>query len=144
MASPSMWSSWREMQQLQREMERMFADAAPMRRGPLGADFPPINVTRAETGITLDVLCPGVDRSTLDVSVVGDAVTIRGERKSDPAVTDGQYHRQERVLGAFNRAVALGERLDGERSTATYTNGILRVQLLRHPDTTPKRVPIQA
>jgi HSP20 family protein len=144
MASPSMWSSWREMQQLQREMERMFADAAPMRRGPLGTEFPPMNVTRAEAGITLEVLCPGVDRSTLDLSVVGDAVTIRGERKSDPAVTDGQYHRRERVFGAFNRAVALGERLDGERSTATYTNGILRVQLVRHPDTTPKRVPIQA
>ena len=144
MARLSMWDSWRDMQRLHREMERMFADASPMRRGLLGADFPPINVTRAETGITLDVLCPGVDRSTLDVSVVGDAVTIRGERRSDPAVTDGQYHRRERALGAFNRAVALGERLDGERTTATYTNGILHAQLVRHPDTTPKRVPIQA
>jgi HSP20 family protein len=144
MASPSTWDPWREMHRLQREMERMFADASPMRRWPLGAEFPPINVTRTETGITLEALCPGVDRATLDVSVVGDAVTIRGERKPDPGVNDGQYHRRERVLGAFNRAIALGERLDGERTAATYTNGILRVQLASHPDTTPRKVPIQA
>lgn len=144
MANTSTWDPWREMHRLQREMERLFADAMPMRRWPLAAEFPPINVTRAETGVVLEALCPGVDRGTLDVSVVGDTVTIRGERKSDAGVTDGQYHRRERVLGTFNRAVALGERLDGERTVATYTNGVLRVQLARHPDTTPRKVPIQA
>ena len=144
MGNSSTWDPWREMHRLQREMERLFAGASPMRRWPLGAEFPPINVTHAETGITLEALCPGVDRATLDVSVVGDAVTIRGERKPDPAVTDGQYQRRERALGAFNRTVALGERLDGERTVATYTNGMLRVQLTRHPDTAPRKVPIQA
>ena len=106
MGNASTWEPWREMYRLQREMERLFAGASPMRRWPLGAELPPINVTHAETGITLEALCPGVDRATLDVSVVGDAVTIRGERKPDPAVTDGQYQRRERALGAFNRTVA--------------------------------------
>jgi HSP20 family protein len=143
MANASTWDPWREMHRLQREMERLFGGASPMRHWPRAGEFPPINVARAETGITLEALCPGVDRASLDVSVVGDAVTIRGERKPDPTVTESQYHRRERVLGAFNRAVALGERLDGERTTATYTNGILRVQLSRHPDTAPRKVPIQ-
>ena len=49
-------------------------------RWPLSGEFPPVNVTRAEAGITLEALCPGVERESLDVTVVGDAVTIRGER----------------------------------------------------------------
>jgi HSP20 family protein len=75
---------------------------------------------------------------------VGDALMIRGQRKPEPDVPDERYHRRERPVGSFTRTVTIGERLDPERTTATYTNGILRVQLTRAPETGPKKVPIQS
>ena len=91
----------------------------------------------------LEVLCPGVDRSSLDVSVVGDAVTIRGERKALPDVPADRAHRRERPLGAFARTVSVGERLDADRTEASYTHGILRLRLTRAPEAEPKKIAIK-
>jgi HSP20 family molecular chaperone IbpA len=70
-------------------------------------------------------------------------VTIRGERKAEPTVAEERYHRRERPLGAFTRTVAW-RGLDPDRTQATYTHGILRMQLARAPEATPKKIPIQA
>jgi HSP20 family protein len=135
---------WQEMRRLQREMEHLFADYMPTWRWPLTGEYPPVNVTRGDKQIVLDALCPGVDRATLDVTVVGDAVTIRGERKAEPDLPEEGYHRRERPLGSFARTVRFGEHLDPDRTRATYTNGVLRVQLAGAAETEPKKIAIQA
>ncbi len=134
---------WHEMRRLQREMEHLFGNLTPAWRWPLTGEYPPVNITRGDTGIMVEALCPGVDRASLDISVVGDALTIRGERKADPNVSEEQYRRRERSLGPFTRTVQVGEPLDPDRTQASYTTGILRVQLARVPEATPKKIPIQ-
>jgi HSP20 family protein len=138
-----MWDPWQEMRRLQREMEHLFTDATPGWRWPLSGEYPPVNITRREDGIRVEALCPGVDRASLDLSVVGDALTIRGERKAEPGVPENRYHRRERPLGTFTRTVTFSERLDPDRAQASYTNGILRLQLARAPEATPKKISIQ-
>jgi HSP20 family protein len=139
-----MSNPWQEMRRLQREMEHLFGDVTPAWRWPLTGEYPPVNVTRDDKGITLEALCPGVDRASLDITVVGDTATIRGERKAEPGVAEERYHRRERPLGPFTRTVSVDERLDPDRTQATYTNGILRVQLARAPEATPKKITIQS
>jgi HSP20 family protein len=138
------WDPWHEMRRLQRDMEHLFADATPGWRWPLSGEYPPINLTRSDDGLVLEALCPGVDRASLDVRVVGDAATVRGERKQEVDVQEERYHRRERPLGAFSRTLSVGERLDADGAAGTYTNGILRVQLRRAPATEPKKIPIQS
>jgi HSP20 family protein len=135
---------WQEMRRLQREMEYFLSDFTPASRWPLTGEYPPINLTRGEKDISLAALSPGADRASLDVSVVGETVTIRGERRAEPGVSDEQYHRRERPIGTFTRSLSLGDRLDPDRTQATYTNGVLKVQLARVPEATPKKIPIQA
>jgi len=139
-----MWNPWREMQRLQRDMERAFGEAPPAARWSLTGEYPPLNVTRDDKGITIEALCPGVDRTSLDISVVGDAITIRGERKAEPGAAEERYSRRERPIGTFSRTVGVGEHLDPDRTQATYSNGILRVQLVRAPEATPKKIAIQS
>jgi HSP20 family protein len=143
MNGQSMSRPWQEMRRLQREMEHLFGDMAPAGRWSLTGEYPPLNLTRDDKGMTLEALCPGVDRPSLEISVVGAAVTIRGERKPEPDASDERYYRRERPLGAFTRTVGIGERLDPDQAQATYTNGILRVQLARAPEATPKKIQIQ-
>jgi HSP20 family protein len=138
------WQPWQEMRRLQREMEHLFGDQTPSWRWPLTGEYPPINLTRDDQGILLEALCPGADRASLETTVVGEAVTIRGERKPEPDVPEDRYHRRERPLGPVTRTINLGERLDPDRAQATYADGILRVQLARVPEATPKKIPIQS
>jgi HSP20 family protein len=135
---------WQEMRRLQREMEHLFADSMPAWRWPLTGEYPPVNVTRHDNQIVVDALCPGVDRATLDITVLGEAMTIRGERKPEPGVSEERYHRRERPLGTFTRTLTFGDRLDPDRTRATYRHGILRVELAGAPETQPKKIPIQA
>ena len=119
------------------------ASGAPFGRWPLSGEYPPVNLTHDDQGIRLDALCPGVDRASLEVAVVGDAVTIRGERKPEPDVPEDRYHRRERPLGPFSRTIGVGERLDPDRTQASYTSGILSLQLVRAPEAAPKKITIQ-
>ncbi len=142
MATRSPWDPWGEMRRLQHEFESLF-ERSLGRRSPGADEYPPVNLERTETGLVLEALCPGVDRSTLDVTLVGDALTIRGERKPD-VIPDNRYHRRERQIGPFARTVRLPDRFDPERVQATYRDGILRVQLSRVPDATPRKITIQS
>jgi HSP20 family protein len=138
------WHPWQEMRRLQREMQHLFGDLAPAGRWPLTADYPPLNIVRADGGLTVEALCPGVERDALDVTVVGDALTIHCERKPQADLPNERYHRRERPVGIFTRTVAVGERFDPDRTQATYTNGVLRIALSRSPDTAPKKIAIQS
>jgi HSP20 family protein len=143
MSTRANWDSWQEMRRLQREMEHLFGNVTPAWRWPLTGEYPPLNLTRDESGIMLEALCPGVERDRFDVSVLGDAVTIRGERTAPADVPEERYHRRERPLGAFTRTVSVGERLDPDRTEASYRQGILRLKLTRAPEAEPKKIPIK-
>jgi HSP20 family protein len=135
---------WYEMRRLQGEMEHLFTELTPSWRWPLTGQHPPINITRSDAGITVEALCPGVDRESFDIQVVGDTLTLRGERKPEPQVPEERYYRRERPMGSFTRTLKVGETLNPDQTQATYANGILRVQLARAPEATPKKIPVKS
>jgi HSP20 family protein len=130
------------MLRMQREMERLVAGLSPAWRWPLAAEYPPIAISRGDNTLTVDSLCPGVDRNTLEVSLVGEALTIRCERKPPADVPEDRYRRRERPVGMFTRTIEVGERFDPDRTEATYRHGILRVRLGR-TGTAPKKIEVQ-
>jgi HSP20 family protein len=134
---------WQEMRRLQREMEQLVT-RVPTWRWPLRGEYPPLNVMRDDKGIVVEAVFPGADRASLEVTVVGDALTIHGQRQAETGIPEERYHRHERPLGTFTRTLSVGGRLDGDRAEATYTNGILRVQLAAGPEGTPKKIAIQS
>jgi HSP20 family protein len=135
---------WQEMRRLQGEMEHLFTELTPSWRWPLTGQYPPVNITRSDTGITLEALCPGVARESFDIQVVGDSLTLRGERKPEPDVPEDRYYRRERPMGSFTRTLSVGEAVNPDQTQATYANGILRVQLARAPEATPKKIPVKS
>ena len=143
MDTPAAWHPWEDIRRIQRDVERLHTDLAPTGGRALMGEYPPINLTRHDRGLTLEALCPGVSRDTLDVTVVGDAVTVRCERKPEPGIPEDSYHRRERPLGTFTRTIAVGDRFDPDRSQATYVNGLLRVQLERAAEAQPTKISVQ-
>lgn len=142
MATRSPWDPWGEMRRLQHDLETLF-DRSMGRRAVPADEYPPVNVTRGDNGgLVVDALCPGVDRATFDVTLVGDALTIRGERRAE-AVPDNRYHRRERQVGPFARTVRLGDRFDPERVVANYRDGVLRITLSRAPEAQARRISVE-
>ena len=133
-----------DFRRLQQQLEWLFTDVSPAWRWPLTGEYPPMNIGLNDDGIALEALCPGVDPATLDVTVVGDAVSIRGERKADPSIAPEQYHRRERIVGAFTRSVTLRDRLDPDNTEASYEDGILRLRVSRAPQPPPKKIAIRS
>jgi len=77
-------------------------------------------------------------------AAVGDSLTLRGERKPEPDIPEDRYYRRERPMGPFTRTLSVGEALNPDQTEATYANGILRVQLARAPEATPKKIPVKS
>lgn len=134
MASRSPWDPWSEVRRLQRELETLF-DRSVSRRPAATDEYPPVNVARGEDGGL-------VDRTTFDVTLVGDSLTIRGERRAE-VVADNRCHRRERQVGPFTRTIRLGDRFDPERVDASDRDGIPRISLSRAPAASARKITIE-
>jgi HSP20 family protein len=84
----------------------------------------------------------GVELSQVGIEVSGRHLAITGERHVQEA--EGRVYQQIEIpSGRFRRVVELQVELDADRATATYEEGILRIELpLRDPNETTRRVPI--
>ncbi|HSC21110.1 MAG TPA: Hsp20/alpha crystallin family protein [Solirubrobacterales bacterium] len=84
----------------------------------------------------------GVELSQVGIEVSGRHLAIAGERHLQE--TEGRVYQQIEIpSGHFRRVVELQVEVDGERASATYEEGILRIELpLRDPGETTRRVPI--
>src|SRR5262249_45359610 len=100
-------SVWNELQQLQREMNRVFERWGEDGGRMLGltAPFPAVNVWEDSDTVFVEAELPGLDLKDLEIYVTGgNQLTIKGERKP-PALEKGVWHRQERGFGAFTRTL---------------------------------------
>jgi HSP20 family protein len=133
-------SVWREVDRLQREMDRLMRlstrDSAPA--------FPPLNVWSGQDGALVTAEIPGVTPDELDISIVGESITLSGERQDGQLAEGERYHRRERGNGRFDRTLQLPFRIDPERVEASFKHGVLHISLPRAEDDKPKKISIKA
>lgn len=141
-----------EMEALRREIDRAFEGLWPQRGWRpfrtaflpgLGArQYPLVNVHEDNANLYVEALAPGVDSKSLELSVVGDTLTIKGEKPGLAQVAAEAYHRNERAAGRFIRAIELPAEVDRERVTADYRNGLLLITLPKSEAAKPRQIPI--
>jgi HSP20 family protein len=136
-------SSWREMERLRREMNRLFNDWPTRARWGTAPSYPAMNVWTDEDSAVVTAELPGVILDDMDISVEDDVLTLRGSRQPDE-VEDVTYHRRERRYGTFLRTFRLPFRVDAEKVEATFTNGVLNIALPRAEADKPKKIAIRA
>jgi len=133
---------WEEMNRLQREMNRLF-EGVDRGWAPV-AGFPALNVWMNEEGAVVTAELPGVDVKDLEISVVGETLTLTGERKAEDLPKDAVVHRQERGIGKFIRTVELPFSVESNKVQATLEKGILRILLPRAEKDRPRKIAIKA
>jgi HSP20 family protein len=131
-----------EMDQLQREMNRLF-NAASHGRVLNTASYPALNIWANEEGQIVSAEMPGVHPEDIDIDVTGDALSISGERKPDEVAKEARYHRRERSYGSFSRTVQLPFMVDTNKVEASFKNGVLLITLPRAEADKPRKIAIK-
>src|ERR1700746_2279431 len=84
---------------------------------------------------------PGMRKDVIDISLHDGTLTISGERKRES--NNGEAaQRTERYVGTFRRSIALPTRVDPNKVTATYQDGILKVTLPKSEEAKPKQIQV--
>ncbi len=124
------WQPFREMDSLQRDMNRLFEAFAPMEQGSMQQSFMPLaEMEETDDAIHLKVEIPGMKADDLDVQVTNEAVTITGERKTESKSEKNGMKRSEFRYGRFNRTIPLSTSIDNTNVKGDYQDGILTLEL---------------
>jgi HSP20 family protein len=145
--SLSRWDPFAEMADLQRETDQIFGDffgRTPSRMAATEAIWSPlVDIHETKDCFLLMAELPGVKQADIQVSVEGDTLTLRGERKRETEVKEDQYHRIERSYGKFERSILLPSVVDPSRVKATHRNGVLEIQLPKKEEVKPKQIKVE-
>ena len=103
---------WDPFRELQREMGRLFESLEPFRSARQVQNYPPLNLHDAGDRYLLSAQLPGMTPADIDLTITGETLTLRGERKRAEGVKDDSYRRQERPMGRWARTITLPDRVD--------------------------------
>lgn len=135
---------WDPFRDLQREMGKLLESLDPLQPWRLARPFPPINLYDAGDRYILTAQLPGVVAEEVDLSITGETLTIRGERKRPSGVPDESYRRQERQFGRWTRAVTLPDRVESTQVGASFANGVLSVTIPKAKGAKPRHISVSA
>ena len=135
--------------QLQREIGRAVEDVfrgAPGLRS-LGPGYAPsLDVREIAQGLELTAELPGVAEADIDLSLEGEVLTLRGEKREERKTEERGVHLQERSYGSFQRSLRLPFAPDPASVSASFDKGVLHVTLPKPQRAAAKdnRIPIRA
>ncbi len=105
--------------------------------------IPAVDVAETKDEIVVKVEAPGMDEKDISVTLSGDNLMIKGEKKSEKEEKDKHFHRIERCYGSFQRVIGLPVSVDQEKIKADYAKGVLEIRLPKKAEAKPKEIPIK-
>lgn len=87
---------------------------------------------------------PGMKEEDVDISVAGDRLNIKGEKKAESEVKEEEYYRSERSYGSFFRSIDLPSDADTDKIEANYENGVLEISIPKTEAVKTKKVSVVA
>ncbi len=135
---PDVWQSFRS------EMDRLFDrfsgsfglpsltrifDVAPSPEMSFGFAAPAVDLTEDDKAYKITAELPGLEEKNIDVTVSGDLLTLKGEKRFDKEEKDENRYMSERAYGSFRRTFVLPEGVDRDKITADLAKGVLTIVL---------------
>ena len=103
---------------------------------------PALDLYQNNDNVVAVIELPGMRKEEIEISLHDGMLTISGERKRESSSNGDNAERTERYIGAFRRSIALPTRVDGNKVSATYRDGILTVTLPKAEEVKPKQIQV--
>lgn len=101
------------------------------------------DVFEDEKRLVVRLEVPGMDKDDINIEVVNDALIISGEKRFERESQEGRWRMMQCAYGSFRRAVPLPVPVKAEDATASYKNGVLRVEIPKAEPGKPKVISIK-
>jgi len=140
------WEPFGDLVSLREAMDRLFEESFVRPSRLLGAatGVVPIDMYQQDGNVVVKAPLPGVKPEDIDISVIGDTLTIKGEPKQEQEVKEENVIRRERRFGAFSRTVSLPSPVDTSKAAATFENGVLTLTMPIAEEAKPKSIKVKA
>ena len=147
MANLVRWEPFYDLISLRDAMGRLFEASFVRPRvgwpAPVGVEALAVDMYETDETIIVKMAIPGVKPESLDVSVAGDTLTIKGETKSEEEVKEENYIRRERRYGSFCRSLTIPLPVVPDEAEAGFENGILTLSLPKAEEVKPKVIKVK-
>jgi HSP20 family protein len=90
---------------------------------------PRLDMFEENNELVIKAELPGVSKKDLDISLDGDILTIKAEKKEEKEVKEATHYTRERHFGRYSRYMTLPTRVDAENISATLKKGLLEIRL---------------
>jgi HSP20 family protein len=101
--------------------------------------YPPVNLSEDEGNVYVQAAIPGMAMENIDLTLTDGSLVMRGKRESEK----GDYFRQERPTGSFQRVITINVPVNRDKVSATMKEGILEVVLPKSEEAKPKKINIE-
>jgi HSP20 family protein len=132
------------LSQMRRQLDRLFEDF--FTNGGVAAArawAPELDVAETPEAIVVKAELPGIDPKEVEISVSGETLSIRGEKKEEKEEKGKTWHRVERSYGSFLRSIDLPAPVDAERISAEAKDGVLTVTLPKTEKARARRIEVK-
>lgn len=140
------WEPFRDMMTLREAMDRLFEESFVRPRRRWEAEEMrynvPMDVYTTDEEVVITLAVPGVDPDSVDITVEGNTLNIRGEVEGPLENVD--YVLQERPYGTFNRSLQLNVPVDANKAEASFDQGILTLQIPKQEEAKPRTIKIES
>ena len=123
-------------------------------RGVFGKDWdaplsttawnPSVDIFENDNEVVVKAELPGMNAKDIEVKLENNVLMLKGERRFEKETKEENYHRVEREYGTFSRSFALPSAVNGDKVTAEYKDGVLKIVLPKNEETKPKPIKIAA
>lgn len=133
---------WTEFDTSLRRLVNEFVEGFETRLPRAMVWAPVVELTESEDELVLTAELPGMTREDVEVELVEDVLTIRGEKKEEREEKKPQYHLWERSYGKFQRSFTLPRPVDAAKITAQVKNGVLTIRVPKTAESKARRIEI--
>lgn len=144
MGALSLWRPFRELERMARRWESAFPRDFEDFEDNYDEVFTPAVESYVKDGnlvVRADV--PGLELKDIEVTILGNVLSVKGERKNEQEVKKDDYLRREVSYGAFERRMSLPEGTATDKVKASFKNGVIEITFPLAKKTVAKKVPIE-
>lgn len=140
------WEPFRDLVSLREAMDRLFEESVVRPRAgwiaPVGEGTLAVDMYETDDAVVVKSAIAGIKPDDLDISVVGDTLTIKGETTTAEQVNEENYIYRERRYGSFCRALTVP--VVADQAEADFENGVLTLTLPKAEEVKPKAIKVKA
>ena len=136
---------YRSPESIRNEIDNLLHEffGGPIHTGPLTGEWlPPADISETEDRIFIQAELPGIGQKDIELTLQGNVLTIRGEKKHEKEGKDENHYLGDRYYGSFRRTFQLPGDIDADKATAAFDKGVLKISVPKMEELKSKKIEI--